>query len=64
MRIACKDFNPEPAKGFLTVSSYEPFENQVQGANRWIEEKSIDVINVESVLYRDGGQVLRVWFRD
>lgn len=49
--IKCKDFAPQPIlRGpFGGVAEVEPFSQVVSAANQWIENQSVQVINVETV---------------
>ncbi|MFT7639970.1 MAG: hypothetical protein ACI9G1_001708 [Pirellulaceae bacterium] len=52
-RIICfKDFLPQmtEAPRLFKVAEYEPFELAVMTANEWIEEHSIDIVNMETVV--------------
>src|SRR5262245_42727095 len=56
--IACRDFAPQitetQPRGFLgilgNVHQYESFEAAVAAANAWIQQNSIRIINVETVV--------------
>lgn len=53
--IQCKDFSPRiTERGPLGgPTEYEPFSEVVGAANQWIESKTIQVINVETVVLPD-----------
>ena len=56
MRIAYEDIVPEivtPA-AFLQNPMYETFDHLIARANKWIDDKTIDVINVETVAFPQG----------
>ncbi|WP_339385118.1 hypothetical protein [Calothrix sp. FACHB-168] len=53
--IKCKDFAPRITKQgpFGGPSEYESFSEVVSAVNQWIESKTIQVINVETVVLPD-----------
>ncbi|WP_414574141.1 hypothetical protein [Nostoc sp. CCY 9925] len=53
--IQCKDFAPRITEGgpFGGASDYESFSEVVSEVNQWIENTTIQVINVETVVLPD-----------
>jgi hypothetical protein len=53
--IKCKDFAPRITQRgpFGGASEYESFSDVVSTANQWIESRTIQVINVETVVLPD-----------
>jgi hypothetical protein len=50
--IAYRDFAPRQlsAAGLLKPATYEPLAQALAAANAWIQDKGIDVVNVETVV--------------
>ena len=50
--IGFEDFVPRPteAAGFLTAAKYESLRQTLDEANAWIEEHSVDVAHIETVV--------------
>ena len=53
--IKCQDFAPRITKRgtFVGAAEYESFSDVVSAANQWIENSTIQVINVETVVLPD-----------
>ncbi len=53
--IKCKDFAPRITERgpFGGPAEYEPFSEVVSAVNQWIESRTIQVINVETVVLPD-----------
>jgi hypothetical protein len=47
-----KDFVPKmfTSPGLFRAGEYESFEDAIHAANRWIEEKRVHIVNVETVV--------------
>ena len=62
MEIKFKDFTPEQTSeetAILPISTYESLGESLADANKWINEESIEITNIETVvlpnMYREDG---------
>ena len=68
--LAYQDFAPAPLSTSFLGTVFEPFEDVASKATRWVSEKGIDVVNVETATLtsRVSGSIgeeikgVRIWF--
>lgn len=73
MKILYRDFARKTSEGFLGMDSTEiPLAEAVANANKWISERQIKVLNVETLIASDrftstsdvDGFGVRIWYTE